>query len=200
MASTQSAQWITLLLAALSCLGYSSLPTYEEYAVYEELERQLLSEEDGPYNIFTLAEVFYPKVGPSPICVPVTYMLICPNESVDMLICPNESVVTNYTDPITCTDTSFNASFLWSQYDLGTPIGPVLLSYAWNGITLKGFDWKDTCNFQKGVSFELNIANITCRSEQVIQNALKALTAVVGNKILMEHGRWINANDVIHIT
>lgn len=173
MASTRSTQRFILLLSALSCLGYSSLPTFEEYTVYKELERQLLSEEDGQFNIFTLAEVFYPKVGPSPICVPITYMLIC----------PDESVITNRTDPISCNISSFNASFLWSQYDLGTPIGPVLLSYAWNGITLKGFDWEDTCNFQKEVNFELNIANITCRSERVIQNALKSLTAVVRNKI-----------------
>ena len=173
MASPRSTQRLILLLAALPCLGYSFLPTYEEYTVYEELERQLLSDEDGPFNIFTLAEVFYPKVGPSPICVPITYMLTC----------PNESVIESCTDPISCANSSFDASFLWSQYDLGTPIGPVLLSYAWNGITLKGFDWEDTCNFQKEVNFELNIDNITCRSEQVIQNALKSLTAVVRNKI-----------------
>lgn len=180
MASARSAERVILLLVALSCLGYSSLPTYEEYTVYEELERLLLSEEDGPFNIFTLAEVFYPKVGPSPICVPITYTLIC----------PDESVIADSTDPISCTNSGFNASFLWSQYDLGTPIGPVLLSYAWNGITLRGFDWEDTCNFQKEVNFELNIANITCRSERVIQNALKALTAVVGNKYLKFHAQY----------
>lgn len=174
MASARSAERVILLLVALSCLGYSSLPTYEEYTVYEELERQLLS---NPFYIFTLAEVFYPKVGPSPICVPITYTLIC----------SNESVIADSTDPISCTNSGFNASFLWSQYDLGTPIGPVLLSYAWNGITLKGFDWEDTCNFQKEVNFELNI---TCRSERVIQNALKALTAVVGNKYLKFHAQY----------
>ena len=172
-----SAERVILLLVALSCLGYSSLPTYEDYTVYEELERQLLS---NPFNIFTLAEVFYPKVGPSPICVPITYTLIC----------PDESVIADCTDPISCTNSSFHASFLWSQYNLGTPIGPVLLSYAWNGITLKGFDWEDTCNFQKEVNFELNISKITCRSERVIQNALKALTAVVGNKYLKFHAQY----------
>lgn len=158
MLAVAGAGRLLFLLASLSALlysGFASLPTYEEYAVYSELEKQLFSEEDGPFNIYTLAEVFYPKVGPPPICVPITYTLICPNASANCT-----------TDPIPCTDaesTSFNASFLWSQYDLGTPIGPILLSYAWNGITLKGFDWEDSCSFQKGIHFVLNIANLTCR-------------------------------------
>ena len=154
-----------LLLASLSALlfaGRASLPTHEEYEVYGELKKQLFSD---PFNLYTLAEVFYPKVGPPPICVPISYTLI-----------------TNCTDPIHCTDSesnSFNASFLWSHYDLGSPIGPVLLSYAWNGITLRGFDWEDTCNFQEGLHFVLDIANVSCRSGEVVNQSLQALTAVV---------------------
>ena len=165
-----------LLLISLSTLlgsNYASLPTYEEYVVYEELENQLLSKEDSAFNVYQLAEVFYPKVGPSPICAPFTYTLVC----------PNASVISNCTeDLIPCADSeagSFNATYLWSHYDLSTPIGPVLLSYACNGITLKGFDWQDSCSFRNGLHFVLNIDNITCRSGDVIRDALKALTAVV---------------------
>lgn len=164
-----------LLLVSFSTLLYSShasLPTYEDYVVYE-LENQLLSNADGAFNVYQLAEVFYPKVGPPPICVPINYTLIC----------PNATVISNCTkDPIPCTDseaTSFNASFLWSHYDLNTPIGPILLSYAWNGITLKGFDWEESCNFKNVLHFLLDIDNITCRSGEVIKDALMALTAVV---------------------
>ena len=162
-----------LLFASLSALlfaGRASLPTLEEYEVYGELEKQLFSTADGPFNLYTLAEVFYPKVGPPPICVPISYTLTI------------ENVSSNCTDPIPCTDaesTSFNASFLWSHYDLGSPIGPVLLSYAWNGITLRGFDWEDSCSFQEGLHFVLDIANVSCRSEEVVNQSLKAMTAVV---------------------
>jgi hypothetical protein len=161
-----------LLLASLPALlftGGTSLPTHEEYEVYGELEKQLFSTTDGPFNLYILEEVFYPKVGPPPICMPISYTLIC----------PNANVVTNCTDPIHCTDSesnSFNASFLWSHYDLG---GPVLISYAWNGITLRGFDWEDTCNFQEGLHFVLDIANVSCRSGEVVNQSLQALTAVV---------------------
>jgi hypothetical protein len=164
-----------LLLASLSALLFAvraSLPTHEEYEVYSELKKQLFATTDGPFNLYTLAEVFYPKVGPPPICVPISYTLTC----------PNASVITNCTDPIHCTDSesnSFNASFLWSHYDLGSPIGPVLLSYAWNGITLRGFDWEDTCSFQEGLHFVLDITNVSCRSGEVVNQSLQALTAVM---------------------
>ena len=179
------------VLASLQT-SQASLPTYEEYIVYSELENQLLSTENGPFNAYKLAEVFYPKVGPSPICVPITYTLIC----------PNAIVISNCTkDPIPCTETestSFNASFLWSQYDLGTPIGPVLLSYAWNGITLRGFDWEDSCSFQKGLHFVLDIANITCCSGEVIKYAMKALSAVV--RVLATCAVWEFAWHAEHVS
>ena len=165
------------LLLSLLHVNCASVPTHEEYIVYSELENQLFSAEDSPFNVYLLAEVFYPKVGPAPICVPIKYTLIC----------PNATAIDNCTsDPIQCTElpsTSFNASFLWSEYDLGTPIGPILLSYAWSGIALRGFDWEDSCSFQKGIDFVVDIGNISCHSGEVIKDALKALTAVVGNAI-----------------
>ena len=166
-----------LLLFSLSVLlpgsSYGSLPTHEEYVVYKELEQQLVSGEDASYQLYRLSEVFYPKVGPSPICVPVTYTLTC----------PNATVIDNCTSrPIPCVETeadSFNASYLWSHYDLGAAIGPVLLSYAWSGIRLRGFSWEDSCDLDRELRFVLDIDNISCRSGEVIKSALKAMTAVV---------------------
>ena len=166
-----------LLLLSFSALlpgsTRASLPTHEEYVVYRELENQLLSGEDAPFKLYRLSEVFYPKVGPSPICVPITYTLTC----------PNATIFDNCTsDPIPCAETeadSFNASYLWSHYDLGAAIGPILLSYAWSGIRLEGFAWEDSCNIDEALEFVLDIGNISCRSGEAIGEALKALTAVV---------------------
>ena len=164
-----------LFLVSLSLLFPSSteasLPTREEYIVYRELEDQLLTGEDASFKIFRLSETFYPKVGPPPICVPITYTLTC----------PNQTIIDNCTsDPIPCDDSDgFKASYLWSHYDLSTAIGPVLLSYVWSGIRLVGFAWEDSCNLDKELEFSLDIANISCRSGEVIKEALKALTAVV---------------------
>ena len=175
-------------LSALLCPAGASQPTYQDYTVYGELEKQLLTGEDGPFNLYTLAEVFYPKVGPKPICVPISYTLLCASEisnCTDSVINCTESGYSNCTDSIiNCTESGYRTSFLWTQYDLSTPIGPLLLSYAWDGITLKGFDWEDSCNFQKDVHFDLNVANVSCRSKEVIKTALKALTAVVSIVLL----------------
>ena len=151
----------------------ASLPTREEYIVYRELENQLLTGDDASFKLYRLSETFYPKVGPSPICVPITYILTC----------PNETIIDNCTShPIPCSETEaegYRASYLWSQYDLSTAIAPVLLSYAWNGIRLEGFSWEDSCDVEGGLEFVLDIDNISCRSGDVIKDALKALTAVV---------------------
>lgn len=157
-----------LVLSFIVCVS-ASQPTYQEYVVYEELEKQLLFGEDGPFNIYTLAETFYPKVGKGPICVPISYTLICPNAS-SYVAC---------TESINCTEFGFNSTFLWTQYDLNTPIGPLLLSYAWSGITLKGFDWEDSCIFLEDIHITLNIENVTCKSQFMLKQALQALTAVV---------------------
>ena len=175
-------------LSALLCPAGASQPTYQDYIVYGKLEKQLLTGKDG-LNLYTLAEVFYPKVGPKPICVPISYTLLCPNASeisncTDSVINCTDSVINCTDSVINCTEPGYRTSFLWTQYDLSTPIGPLLLSYAWDGITLKGFDWEDSCNFEKDVHFDLNVSNVSCRSEEVIKTALKALTAVVSIVLL----------------
>ena len=159
---------VLLLLLPGSSRAGSSLPTREEYTVYRELEDQLLTGEDASFKLYRLSETFYPKVGPSPICVPITYTLTC----------PNETIINNCTaDPIPCDQgDGFRAPY---HYDLSTAIGPVLLSYVWSGIRLVGFAWEDSCNLENELEFVLDIDNISCRSGDVIKDALKALTAVV---------------------
>ena len=170
----ESPACVLLLLFSVSApsSGFSP-PTREEYIVYHELERQLVSGEDASFRLYRLSDVFYPKVGHSPICVPLTYTLTC----------PDAIVIENCTsDPIPCSETeadSFNASYLWSHYDLATAIGPVLLSYAWSGIRLRGFAWEDSCNIDHELRLVLDISNISCMSGEVIKWALKSLTAVV---------------------
>ena len=160
---------VVLVLGVLGSIS-TSQPTYQEYTVYKKLEEQLLYGDNGSFNVFSLAETFYPKVGQEPICVPILYTLTCPNVSSDGFSM----------DTINCkNDFGFNSSFLWTQYDLNAPIGPLLLSYAWNGVAMKGFNWESSCDFFQDIHILLNVDNITCRSEVVLQKALQALTAVV---------------------
>ncbi len=159
---------LLLLLASLS-LSSSSQPSLEDYQTNQLLENALLSD---PYNLYILAQTFYPKIGSAPICQPVTFHLNC--TTVDCQGCFN------------CTAPgSYDAAFLWTLYNVDQPIGPLLLSYANNGIVLRGFEWEDACLFldQIDLTLTLNVTSLNqsgnVLQESLVLGALKDMTAVV---------------------
>lgn len=153
-----------LVFLSLVALALSAGPTMEDYRVYKQLEDALLNGSTGQFNLFTLRETFYPKIGPGPICMPVNYYLVC-NDSCSS--CVN------------CTGQGYNTSFLWTVYNLDAPIGPLLLSYAWNGIVLRGFDWEDACIFLEGIELTLELDCLDCDSESTVEEAQRKMTAAV---------------------
>ena len=104
---------ITLLVA---CSSVHVPPTVEEFQTYEILEKALLKAEMNDrvsYNVFLLAETFYPKVGLPPICMPVNYTLRC-----------NESCSEHFNCSV-----DYKTYFLWTKYDLDLPIGKEGINY-----------------------------------------------------------------------
>lgn len=155
---------LVLLTLIISCSSVP--PTVEEYQTYEILEKALLKAEMDDrvsYNVFLLAETFYPKVGLPPICMPVNYTLRC-----------NESCSEHFNCSL-----DYETYFLWTEYNLDLPIGTLLLSYAWSGIVLRGFNWEGTCHFLDGIELELEAGCLENATETVVLQALRGMTAVL---------------------
>ncbi len=156
---------LSLLLAGCLSLCSGSQPSVEDYQIYSLLETALCSDS---YNLYILAETFYPKIGSTPICQPVSYRLTCEAE-------------VGCQDCINCTAPGgYQTTFLWTLYNVDQPIGPLLLSYANSGIALRGFEWEDACLFQDDINLNLTLTNQSDGlRESSIQTALKEMTAVV---------------------
>ena len=154
---------VLALLGSTQC----SQPSVNDFQIYAQLETALIQDK---YNAFVLAQTFYPNTGSQPICIPVDYYLDCDDSSYSS---------GSYSDG-SYSDGSYNASFLWTIYDVGEPIGPLLLSYARSGIVLRGFDWEDACLFHNPIELHLNICSLNpTEDESPIFHALQEITAVV---------------------
>ena len=155
---------LTVLVATLVfTIASGSQPTREQFETYTELEHALVN---NKLNLYTLAETFCPSIGHTPICIPVKYNLHCDQQECDMCI--------------TCTQPEgYNISFLWTQYDMTAPIGPLLLSYASSGIGVRGFDWEEDCLFQQGIVLELNVSFLSYSNTSLINDSLHKMTARV---------------------
>lgn len=151
---------VVILMASL-CSG--SQPTMEDYQTYELLEKALLG---GSYNLYILAETFYPKIGSPPICQPVTYSLTCESDGQGYLSCSNSTA-------------GYKATYLWTLYDVDQPIGPLLLSYANDGIAVRGFEWEDACLFLDEIKLNLTVSTPEPLRESLVFDELKEMTAVV---------------------
>ena len=148
---------LTVLVATLVVtIASGSQPTREQFEAYTELEQALVN---NSFNLYTLAETFCPSIGHTPICIPVKYNLYCDQEVCDTCI--------NCTQP-----EGYNISFLWTQYDMTAPIGPLLLSYASSGIGVRGFDWEEDCLFQQGIVLELNVSFLNYSNTSLINMSL----------------------------
>ena len=156
---------LTVLVATLVVtIASGSQPTREQFETYGELEQALVN---NSLNLYTLAETFCPSIGHTPICIPVKYNILCHEEEVcDTCI--------NCAQP-----EGYNISFLWTQYDMTAPIGPLLLSYASSGIGVRGFDWEEDCLFQQGIVLELYLPFLNYSNTSLINDSLHKMTARV---------------------
>ena len=136
-------QLLTVLVGIVLVVSTASgsQPTREQFETYQQLEQGLVNK--TTLNLYTLEETFYPSIGHAPICIPVKYIINCDDQK-ECDTCINCKQPEGY-----------NISFLWTQYDMTAPIGPLLLSYASNGIGVRGFDWEEDCLFQQGIVLEL---------------------------------------------
>ena len=142
--------WISLICLFLLVNGYNT-PSESDYNTYRELENAL---SNSSYALFSIRELFFPSVGRSPLCTPIIYELTC--------------------------TTPQNYSFLWTQYDSRTIVGQILVSFAYYGVTLRGFDWENSCWFfrsnERTPVLRLNFSD--CSIEN-LEEQLFRFTAVV---------------------
>ena len=164
--------WLLVCCLYAGCLGFGGgkaanapePPTQEEFYVYENLSNSLTSDK---YAMFLIRELFFPSVGESPVCVPITYSLDCTGSS----------------PPFNYSNHSFD--FLWTEYNSEAFVGQLLLSSAYYGVVLDGFDWVDYCWFfdESDVTVRLNLSVSTtpCNSDNpVLISQLQSFTALVG--------------------
>ena len=151
---------VTVLALFLGYLAVcSSLqPSRESYQLHKEL---LTALQNASFTRYTLSELFFPRLGGgSPVCAPISYVL-------------------------SCADGEYNTSFLWSLYDTESFAGRMLISSAYYGFTLAGFDLiQSQCLFisqDTTTLVQLNV-EMECSEEEtqrILLNELTAFTSAV---------------------
>lgn len=141
-----------LLLLSFLARGLTYTPTEEDFDLHNRFVGAL---NNNSFALFTLRELFFPSVGPSPLCAPIIYEITCDDYS------------------------TRNFSYLWTQYDSHSLVGQILISSAYYGIVLRGFNWEDSCWFFNDSAFlRLNMDEFNCESDAVFTQ-LKIFTATV---------------------
>lgn len=157
-----------LLILLVLWVPAATEPSLEQFSLDQSLENALVC---SPFSRYVLAETFFPKVGEQPICIPVKYTIFdCSNQTCSASTCCN------------CTSALvYNATFLWTQYNIDNVIGPLLLSFAWSGVVVRGFDWGYNCLVRGGIDLVLRVGQLDWnQSEPLMEDALRGVTAVVG--------------------
>ena len=154
---------IVLILCLLLTGGFAYLPTQEQFQIHNQLQDALFND---TFTLFTLSEVFFPRVGITPVCVPIKYELSCSQSH------------------------KYNACFLWTTYNSQSHVGQILLGYAYYGVILTGFDWEKSCwFFSDAVTtvLQLNVSDLECNNYTnfTLQAELQGFTAVVSHNLFM---------------
>lgn len=141
-----------LLLLSFLTRGLTYIPTEEEFDLHNQFVDAL---NNNSFALFTLRELFFPSVGTSPLCTPIIYEITCDDSS------------------------SRNLTYLWTQYNSQSLVGQILISSAYYGIVLRGFDWESSCWFFRDTAvLRLNMDELNCDSDVVLKQ-LKIFTATV---------------------
>ena len=133
------------------------------YNIHNILEESLTN---NTYALFQLSELFFPREGNPPVCTPIEYRITCMDQG------------------------TFNTSYLWTIYDSQSPVGQILLSSAFYGIILKGFDWEQTCYFFSDTPptvLELEALELDCYNadkNETLLEEMRRFTVVVSDNTL----------------
>ncbi len=149
---------VAIVLLCLLTVCSASQPSLQAYDVHNQLLGTL---QNNTYAKYSLSELFFPRNGSSPVCVPIRYNLTCENEA------------------------EYNVSYLWTMYDTESFAGQMLLSSAYFGFTLWGFNyWQQQCSFDHLDTTEISLVveGIDCNeSEDILLAELKVLTSAVSH-------------------
>ena len=151
---------LTVITAVAVTFGSFS----DRYHVYNQLENALINGNTSSVsNLKVLEDAFFPMQIPEPVCVTIKYSLIC-NDDTDL-----EAVEMNLTQ-----------QYLWTEYYIPYTTSILLFSFSRSGITLRGFEWEDSCLFMNTTEIELRLDSdsVNCLSKDV-EDALKDLTSQV---------------------
>lgn len=138
-----SLTFVSLLLFFVFSCTSATQSTQEDYFIQTQLSNALMN---SPYALFTLKELFYPN---TPVCNPVRFELTCND-----------------------TDFTYNKTNLWTSYDANSYVGQILLSSAYYGILVKGFDWESSCNTESQYLVVLNLQLPSCENMTAETDAL----------------------------
>ena len=142
--------------ATLSCTVCLSIPNHQQaqtkeasdysYLLYRPLFDALFENSE---NIFNIKQGGFQLTSGSKItCIPVTYRIICTNDS--------------YWNVCGAIDDTW--SFLWTSFDGSDILGSLFLHYAVGGLRVFGFEWEDECNaYQTPVNITLLVPTIPSR-------------------------------------
>ena len=150
----------------------SSANALDRYDLYEKLQDSLLngySINASVPNTQVLADGFFPKRSAEPVCIPVTYTLLC-NES--------SSTTDIYDDPVQCLQPPYKASYLWTAFGTSKTVITLLYSYAQYGVSLKGFGWDQACTFTGEIQIQLRFNALNYRSDLITQSLLNLTSQV----------------------
>lgn len=141
---------------AVIAIAESRPLSVEDYTAYKQLEGALLNGNTSSIpNLVKLANTFFPKRAPEPLCTIVRYTL-------------------EYVDDFT----NESYSFLWTASYLPYTTGVLLLSYSQSGITLRGFDWEKSCLIKNETQLVLELDSFN-HSHEVLLSNLEDLTSQV---------------------
>ena len=147
---------LLLLLGSVAVLD-AKPPLRQAFEIHSELLNAL---QNATYAKYSLSELFFPRSGENPVCAPISYILNCDN--VDQ----------------------YNSSFLWTLYDTESFAGKMLISSAYYGFTLWGFNWQHQCSFSDATATDVELeVDFECsnETESVLNTELQALTSAVSD-------------------
>ena len=140
--------------ATLTCAVCLSIPKLQQaqkeaqsdhpYLLHKRLIDALFENLENIFNIKRGG--FQLTSGSKIVCIPVTYRIICTNDSY-WSVCSSINGI--------------SWSFLWTSFDSSDVLGSIFLHYAVGGLRVFGFEWENECNaYQTPVNITLLVPTI----------------------------------------
>lgn len=150
---------------SVSVIAATSISS-ESYELYKQLQHALISNKTtSPIpNFEVLADAFFPKQSAEPVCVLVKY-----------------NITGDSGDDVG----KYSVDYLWTKNYMSRVITKLLFSYSQSGVTLKGFEWEQSCQFDSTANIVLE-TDLSNYSSDTIESSLRDLTSQVIKCIVQE--------------